>query len=62
MTIRARRRTQEGRTLEDMSDGELQEIRFFGNLCKSPHTITYRATEAEQRRAAEILQERGGKR
>jgi hypothetical protein len=62
MPIRSRRREKEGVSLEDMSDDELQEIRFFGNLYNAAGALTYRATEAEQKRATEILKERGGAR
>jgi hypothetical protein len=44
--------------LEEMTDGELQEIRFFGNLSTNPQTILYRATPDEQLRAASILEVR----
>lgn len=59
MTIRARRRTQEGKRLEEMSDDELQEIRFFGCIMKNPHTTAFDATPEEQQRAVSILRERG---
>jgi hypothetical protein len=45
--------------LEDMTDRELLEIVFFGNLHTDPETQTFRATPAQQREAAAILKARG---
>ncbi len=45
--------------LEAMTDDNLQHIRFFGNLVSRDGTVVYAATPEEQRRAVEILKERG---
>ncbi|MDP9202722.1 MAG: hypothetical protein M3P26_12425 [Gemmatimonadota bacterium] len=45
--------------LEDMSESELQEIRFFGALQSDPHTVTFAATPEEVTRAVDILEQRG---
>ncbi|MBA3342653.1 MAG: hypothetical protein H0T48_12575 [Gemmatimonadaceae bacterium] len=60
MTTRAKRRAAvKGAHLDEMSDEDLQDIRFFGNLVGRDGTIVYAATREEQRRAAGILEERG---
>lgn len=58
MTIRNRRRQVDGNNLESMTDWELEEIRFFGNLTSDPETIVFQATLDQQRQAARILAER----
>lgn len=57
MSVRSRRRMGL-RPLEQMTDSELQEVRYFGNLAAAPDTLTYVATMAEQEEAATILQTR----
>lgn len=44
-----------------MSEQELSEIRFFGDLVANPQTILYRASEEEQRQAARLLKARAGR-
>jgi hypothetical protein len=59
MTIRAKRRLTKGGTLEEMSNDDLIEIRFFGNVVCGRETV-YTATREEQCQASEILKAREG--
>jgi len=60
VTTRAKRRAAvKGAHLDEMSDEDLREVHVFGNLVGRDGTIVYAATPEEQRRAAEILEERG---
>jgi len=58
MTIRSRRRVEQSATLEEMSDEQLTQIRFFGDVIGEGHTVTYTATKEESIRAGKILEER----
>lgn len=60
MTTRAKRRAaMKGAHLDEMSDEDLRDLHFFGNLVGRDRNVVYAATPEEQRRAAEILEERG---
>lgn len=58
MTIRARRRVEQGSTLEEMNDQDLESVYFF-NTVSVGGVVTYQAVGEEWRRAGEILRKRG---
>lgn len=58
MAIRSRRRQLESSSLDSMSDADLSEIYFFGDLTTESGVRSFTATETEQARAAEILKAR----
>lgn len=47
------------REFADMSDGDLTEVYFFGNLAAGPHTVVFKATTAQKFEAGRLLRERG---
>jgi hypothetical protein len=57
--MKRRPRRAEGRTLQNMTDGELKALKHFGNLVSSTGRETFRATPAERAEACRILVERG---
>lgn len=59
MTIRSRRRPIGGDGLDAMTDDELIEVFYFGNLAAGPGAITFRATPEDGMRARDLLVARG---